>query len=414
MLKISSLRPLELLILAALALPGTGCAPFRTATPAPMPSLEVYRAPQESACTALLLPGTWDYPKHFTRHQFGELVQAEGLPIDLVAVDAHVGYYKNKSVVVRLEQDFVGPLRAKNDRVFLVGTSLGGVGSLIYAAEHAEQIEGMVLLAPYLGDKKVLDEIRAAGGPLAWQPPAEIGKDDWQRRVWKYLKAWHAEKGPKPAIYVGYGRNDDFAEGIKMLGELLPPGHIRHLPGGHDWKTWTALWKLFLADGVFAGCAAPPKLGLLNEKNPLPGITSAGQPTAEQLVAAKAAGYKRIVNLRPASEDPSFDEEAKAKELGFDYIAIPISGPADLTEDNARKLLAALADRDQMPMLVHCASSNRVGGLLAVGRAKVEGQDAEAAIEEGRAAGLTKLEPAVRTLLGLPPLPDAPPAKSGG
>lgn len=402
-------RPLFPLTVLALALLGTGClAPFRSATPAPMPSLEVYQAPQENTCTALLLPGTWDYPKHFVRHQFGELVREEGLPVDLIAVDAHVGYYKNKSVVVRLEQDFVGPLRAKNERVFLVGTSLGGVGSLIYAAEHGEQIEAMVLLAPFLGDKDVLDEIRAAGGPLAWQPPAEIGKDDWPRRVWKYLKAWHAQKGPKPRIYVGYGRNDNFADGIKLLGELLPPGDLRHLPGGHDWKTWTALWKGFLEDGLFAGCAAPPKLGLLNEKNPLPGITTAGQPTAEQLVAAKAAGYKRIVNLRPAAEDPSFDEEAKAKELGLEYIAIPISGPADLTEDNARRLLAALGERGKMPMLVHCASSNRVGGLLAVGRAKLEGQDPEAAIEEGRAAGLTKLEPAVRNLLGLPPLPDKP------
>jgi len=399
---------LSLLPVAALALSVTGClAPFRSATPAPIPSLEVYQPAQESPCTALLLPGTWDYPRDYARHGFGELAQANGTPLALIAVDTHVGYYKKRSVVLRLHEDFVAPLRAKGERVWLVGASLGGVGSLIYAAEHADEIEGMVLLAPFLGDKSVLEEIRQAGGPLAWQPPAVIGKDDWQRRVWKYLQEWHAEKGRKPAIYVAYGRNDNFAEGIKLLAQLLPAENVRHLPGGHDWKTWKQLWQGFLDDGIFGSCLAIPKLGLINEKQPLPGITSAGQPTADQLAAAKAAGYKTVVNLRPASEDPSFDEAAKAEELGLGYVPIPISGPADLTEENAAKLLATLRDPGKMPMLVHCASSNRVGGLLAVGNAKLEGAAADDALKLGLAAGLSKLEPAVRQILGLPPLPPA-------
>lgn len=248
-----------ILAFAALAIFGAGClAPFRSATPAPLPSIEVSKAAAETPCTALLLPGTWDYPRDFSRHDFGAIALELGAPLDLIALDAHVGYYKNRSIVTRMHDDFVAPLRARGERVWLVGASLGGVGALIYAAEHAEEIEGMVLLAPFLGDQEVLDEIRRAGGPLAWRPPAEIGKDDWQRRVWKYLQEWHARKGPKPAIYVAYGRNDNFAEGIRLLAELLPAENVRHLPGGHDWKTWKSLWQGYLGQGIFDGCANAP------------------------------------------------------------------------------------------------------------------------------------------------------------
>jgi pimeloyl-ACP methyl ester carboxylesterase len=248
---------LTVLVVAVPAFFAAGClAPFRSATPAPLPSIEVSKAVAESACTALLLPGTWDYPRDFARHDFGALAREAGAPLDLIAVDAHVGYYKNRSVVTRLHEDFVAPLRARGERVWLVGVSLGGVGSLIYAAEREAEIEGMVLFAPFLGDREVLDEIRAAGGPLAWRAPAEIGQDDWQRRVWKYLQEWHARKGPKPAIYVAYGRYDNFADGIRLLAGLLPPENIRQLPGGHDWKTWKSLWQGYLAAGIFDRCGA--------------------------------------------------------------------------------------------------------------------------------------------------------------
>ncbi|MNN82154.1 hypothetical protein D3C81_1990580 [compost metagenome] len=46
-------------------------------------------------------------------------------------------------------------------------------------------------------------------------------------------------------------------------------------------------------------------------------------------------------------------------------------------------------------MLLHCASGNRVGALLAL-LAHERGLDEEAAIAEGRAAGLGSLEPTVR------------------
>jgi hypothetical protein len=50
------------------------------------------------------------------------------------------------------------------------------------------------------------------------------------------------------------------------------------------------------------------------------------------------------------------------------------------------------------PVLLHCASSNRVGALLAL-RAKANGTDSAAALDLGVANGLGSLKGAVETKL---------------
>ena len=51
------------------------------------------------------------------------------------------------------------------------------------------------------------------------------------------------------------------------------------------------------------------------------------------------------------------------------------------------------------PVLVHCASANRAGGLLALMAASEEGMDKEAALEFGRDAGMKSTEARVREVL---------------
>jgi protein tyrosine phosphatase (PTP) superfamily phosphohydrolase (DUF442 family) len=47
------------------------------------------------------------------------------------------------------------------------------------------------------------------------------------------------------------------------------------------------------------------------------------------------------------------------------------------------------------PVLLHCASGNRVGALIALGT-RLKGAETEAAIAKGKQWGLTGLEPIVR------------------
>lgn len=133
--------------------------------------------------------------------------------------------------------------------------------------------------------------------------------------------------------------------------------------------------------------------------NPLPNLLTAGQPGPGDFEALAAAGLKRVVNLRPENEDPGYDEPALAARLGLHYQVIPVAGPGDLTPDSARALDAALQAAGSDPVLIHCASSNRVGALLALRASWLHGASDEQALALGRAGGLTKMEPMVAQLL---------------
>lgn len=130
---------------------------------------------------------------------------------------------------------------------------------------------------------------------------------------------------------------------------------------------------------------------------PAANLLTGGQPTPADFEAMAAAGLKHVINLRPVSEDAGFDEAALAAKLGLKYTNIPVAGPQDIGDDNARKLDAAMKDGE--PTLIHCASSNRVAALLALRAAHIQGKSAEEALAFGRAAGLTKMEPLVQELL---------------
>jgi uncharacterized protein (TIGR01244 family) len=131
--------------------------------------------------------------------------------------------------------------------------------------------------------------------------------------------------------------------------------------------------------------------------SPVNGLTSSGQPDAEQLALFAEAGYVAVVDLRGESENRGLDEAAEVESLGLDYVNLPVSGADSISWENANKLDEILSSYDG-PVLVHCGSGNRVGALLALSKSK-SGADDEEAVAYGRAAGMTGLEPVVRTRL---------------
>jgi uncharacterized protein (TIGR01244 family) len=150
---------------------------------------------------------------------------------------------------------------------------------------------------------------------------------------------------------------------------------------------------------VSAAYAQTPDLasGLMNGAEPLPGVITAGQPDEASLNALAEAGYVAVIDLRAASEDRGFDEKNAVESLGMNYISIPISGAEGITFENASLLDATLSGIDG-PVLLHCASSNRVGALLSL-REKINGASDEDALRLGEAAGLSSLRSAVEARL---------------
>lgn len=130
---------------------------------------------------------------------------------------------------------------------------------------------------------------------------------------------------------------------------------------------------------------------------PIDGLTTAGQPDEAAFRVFAGSGYKVVIDLRTEGEDRGLDEPAVVRALGMEYVSMPIDGP-DINFQKARELDALLDSYDE-PVLLHCASSNRVGALLAL-NVFAESGDAELAIATGRSAGMKSLETIVRDLIG--------------
>jgi uncharacterized protein (TIGR01244 family) len=115
----------------------------------------------------------------------------------------------------------------------------------------------------------------------------------------------------------------------------------------------------------------------------------AGFPTADGLRAIKASGVTRVISLKTNEEVKAargFDEAALAKELGLELIVIPVTAKSFSAADVDR--FSAAYEGASGPILIHCGSSNTVGGVWAAYLARVKGMSKDAAIEQGRAAGL--------------------------
>lgn len=222
----------------------------------PMDALRVDAPCADGRPTTLvvMLPGAYSRPGEFVDEGFVDALRRRGIAADVVVADSHIGYVIERSLFDRLHADIVRPARARGyQRVWLLGISLGGYAALGYALRHPSEVDGVIALAPYLGARKLLDEIEAAGGPRRWHAQAaasEPGADDADRRLWHAL----AGAGLAVPVYLGYGRADRFAEAHRWLADVLPAERVSTVDGGHDWAPWRALWEGWL-DGHRLGPA---------------------------------------------------------------------------------------------------------------------------------------------------------------
>lgn len=188
------------------------------------------------------LPGAYHGPEDFAAAGFADAVRARRAALDLIFVDLEMAHVMDRSVLERLRADIVAPARAAGVSIWLGGISLGGMIALDYAASYPGELDGLCLLAPYLGNRILTAEIAQAPGLAAWQP-GELAQTDEERRIWGYVKnrGLHAA-----ALHLGYGRQDRFAPAHALLAAALPADSVEVIDGGHDWPTWSRLWENFL------------------------------------------------------------------------------------------------------------------------------------------------------------------------
>jgi len=199
----------------------------------------------------VMLPAARARPEDLLEQGFVAAIRDRGLPLDVAVVDARADYYLKGRVGDRLAVDVVTPLRAKGyRRIWLMGMSLGGLGCIAYAHRHAAEVEGVILLAPFLGVRGLIAQILRAGGLARWQPAAPE-PDDEELRLLLWLKHYRADNPQLPAIHLGFGRDDRYAPASAMLAQQLPAERVVSVPGKHDWQTWIRLWRALLAKNLF-------------------------------------------------------------------------------------------------------------------------------------------------------------------
>ena len=211
----------------------------------------------------------------------------------------------------------------------------------------------------------------------------------------------HADRIRAP-LFVAQGRNDPrvpWTEATQIVkavrGNGQPVWYLEFADEGHGFRKKAnsdyfgaasiLFWQQHLLD-------APAKFA-----EPRDGLRTGGQPDAHDLAALRAQGVRTVIDLRGTGEDRGFDEAAEAARLGMAYVALPVAGKDEVTPARA-DALQALLDRHGDGVLVHCASGNRAGALLALAAAR-SGMPADDALAFGRKAGLTSLEPVVAAQL---------------
>jgi len=163
-------------------------------------------------------------------------------------------------------------------------------------------------------------------------------------------------------------------------------------------KRTMALMTLLLAAGICSAqedpLAALPRHIALNAHQHV-----SGQPTVEAIAGLRSAGIKTVIDLRPDQETPDLDEKAVVEKAGLKYRSLPIASAADLTRENVTRFDQLLKDSEQENVLVHCASGNRVGAMMALRARWLQGKSEEEALAIGKAAGMTGMTDAVKAQL---------------
>jgi dienelactone hydrolase len=191
----------------------------------------------------LLLPAAYAAPEDFVREGFVRAARDRLLGLDLVFVELKLQHLTDRTVLRRLRHEVVLPARALGCRsIWLGGISLGGYVAIAYAERYPQEIDGLCLFAPYLGNHIVTGEIERANGVHAWSPGA-VADDDDERRIWRFIKEHRNRPSP---LHLGFGRDDRFADSHRLMAAALDPESVDVVPGGHEWLAWRQLWANFL------------------------------------------------------------------------------------------------------------------------------------------------------------------------
>jgi pimeloyl-ACP methyl ester carboxylesterase len=211
-----------------------------------MTVMTVHEQTGRGSAGLVMLPGAYMRACEFEQAGFMKSLADCDVSLDLMVVDIDLARTAPEYALEAVHKQVLMPARARYERLFLGGISLGGQAALLHAAQGAIDIDGLCLLAPYPGSRLAINAIERAGGLDAWRPTA-LQLTDADYRVWQWL-----QRGPQTMpCFMGFGREDRFSDGMQRQAQRWPSASTHVISGGHDWPTWKMLWSIFLDRGAF-------------------------------------------------------------------------------------------------------------------------------------------------------------------
>ena len=116
------------------------------------------------------------------------------------------------------------------------------------------------------------------------------------------------------------------------------------------------------------------------------GLYRGGQPEREGFEYLKANGIKTVINLRTEN-----DEERVVKDLGMNYVHIPISIKAwsKIPQSAIDQYFKVLSDPTNYPIFFHCRrGADRTGAMASFYRIAIQGWEPKTAFGEARDVGM--------------------------
>jgi protein tyrosine phosphatase (PTP) superfamily phosphohydrolase (DUF442 family) len=135
--------------------------------------------------------------------------------------------------------------------------------------------------------------------------------------------------------------------------------------------------------------AGPFTWGAASNVTQVRNLWFAGQPDAATLEAAVDQGIGIVINLRGAHEQ-EWDEEQAVRGLGMSYYSVPVPGKQPFSAEAFAEIESIVREHKGDQILIHCSSSNRVGGWFATHLVAQHGMSVHDAIAIGRKVGITK------------------------
>jgi len=154
-------------------------------------------------------------------------------------------------------------------------------------------------------------------------------------------------------------------------------------------RSFTTFLILAFAVSAAAQVTKQERAGIVNFSKVDAVVACGGATETSALDGLAKDGFKSVINLRLATEANANIElnASHAKSLGLNYIHIPFNGqqPDPKAVD---QFLAAIANKANQPVYVHCGSASRVGSMWMVKRVLQDGWTIEKATEEAQLIGL--------------------------